>query len=121
MQGEYVVLSYNNLVKANLTFAQYIVFTEEMYKSDVNENAEDFHKAAVDAYPTVVIGVKFVSTFVDWGDQSLVPNIGEVARAKDDVKEYSQLEFVVYIFDNFFEDTINTTGLFGLEGFYFVL
>ena len=25
----------------------------------------------------VVIEVKFVSTFVDWGDQSLVPNIGE--------------------------------------------
>ena len=23
--------------------------------------------------------------FVDWGDQSLVPNIGEDARAKDDV------------------------------------
>jgi hypothetical protein len=41
-----------------------------------------------DAFPTVVIEVKFVSTFVDWGDQSLVPNIGEDARAKDDVKEF---------------------------------
>ena len=71
-----------------LTFAQYIVFTEEMYESAVNDNAEDFPKVAVDAYPTVVIGVKFVSTFVDWGDQSLVPNIGEDARAKDDVKEF---------------------------------
>ena len=40
------------------------------------------------SYPTVVIGVKFVSTFVDWGDQSLVPNIGDNARAKDDVKEF---------------------------------
>ena len=39
-------------------------------------------------YLMVVIGVKFVSTFVDWGDQSLVPNIGEDARAKDDVKEF---------------------------------
>lgn len=94
-----------------------------MYESAVNDNAEDFPKVAVDAYPTVVIGVKFVSTFVDWGDQSLVPNIGEDARAKDDVKEfkYSQLEFVVCIFDHFIEDTINTTGLFGLEGLYFVL
>ena len=45
-----------------------------------------FPKVAVDAYPTVVIGVKFVSTFMDWGDQSLVPNIGEDARAKDDVR-----------------------------------
>ena len=36
----------------------------------------------------VVIGVKFVSTFVDWGYQALVPNIGEDARAKDDVKEF---------------------------------
>ena len=73
-----------------------------MYKSAVNDNAEDFPKVAVDAYPTVVIGL-FVSTFVDWGDQSLVPNIGEYARAEDDVKEfkYSLLEFVVCIFYSF--------------------
>ena len=71
-----------------MTFAQYIVFIEEMYESSVNDNAEDFPKVAVDAYPTVVIGVTFVSTFVDWGDQSLVPNIGEDARAKDDVKVF---------------------------------
>ena len=47
-------------------------------------------------HATVVIGVKFVSTFVDWGDLSLVPNIGEDARAEDDVEKfkYSQLEFV---------------------------
>ena len=60
---------------------------------------------------------------MDWGDQALVPNIGEDARAEDDVKKckYSQLEFVVCMFDHFIEDTINTTGLFGLEGLYFVL
>ena len=69
-----------------MAFAQYIVFIEEMYESAVNDNAEDFPKVTVDAYRPVVIGVKFVSTFVDWGDQSLVPNIGEDARAKDDVK-----------------------------------
>ena len=46
-----------------------------------------FTKVAVDAYPTVVIGVKCRSTFVDWGDQSLVPNIGVDDSAKDDVKE----------------------------------
>ena len=57
-----------------------------MYESAVNENAEDFPKVTVDTYPTVVIGVKFVSTFVDWGDQSLVPNIGEYDRAEDDVR-----------------------------------
>ena len=72
----------------HLTFAQYIVFIKEMYESAVNDNAEDFPKVTVDAYPTVVIGVKFVSTFVDWGDQSLVPNIEEDARAKDDVEEF---------------------------------
>jgi hypothetical protein len=48
-----------------------------MYESAVNDNAEDFPKVSVDAYP---IGIKFVSTFVDWGDQSLDPNIGEVSR-----------------------------------------
>ena len=69
-----------------MTFAQYIVFIEEMYESAVNDNAEDFPKVTVDTYSTVVIGVKFVSTFVDWGDQSLVPNIGEDTRAKDDVR-----------------------------------
>ena len=55
-----------------------MVFTEEMSESAVNDN-KDFPKVAVDAYPTVVIEVKFVSTFVDWGDQSLVPNIVEDA------------------------------------------
>ena len=73
------------MVKANLTFAQYIVLAEEMYDSTVNDNAEDFPWVAVDAYPPVVIGV----TFVNWDDQSLVPNIGEYARAEDDVKEFN--------------------------------
>jgi hypothetical protein len=69
----------------------------------VNDNAEDFPTVAVDAYPTVVIGIQFVSTIVDWGDQSFVLNIGEDARAKNGVKKlkYSQLEFVVCIFDQF--------------------
>ena len=56
-----------------------------MYEFAVNDNAENFPKVAVDAYPTVVI----VSTFVDWGDQSLVPNIGEDARTEDYVKVFS--------------------------------
>jgi hypothetical protein len=43
-----------------INFAQYIVFAEEMYESVVNDNADDFPKVAVDAYPTVVIGVKLV-------------------------------------------------------------
>ena len=51
-----------------------------MYKSAVNDIAEDSPKFAVDAYPTTVIEVKFVSTFVDWGDQFLGTNIGEDAR-----------------------------------------
>jgi hypothetical protein len=45
-----------------------------MYGSAVNDNAEDFPKVAVDAYPTVVNGVKFVSTFVEY------------ARSEDNVK-----------------------------------
>jgi hypothetical protein len=36
-----------------------------MYESAVNDNAEDFPMVAFDAYPMVVIEVKFVSTFVD--------------------------------------------------------
>ena len=66
-------------LKANLTFAQDIVFAEEMYESAVNDNAELFPKFAVDTFPPVVSGVKFVSTFVYWGDQSLVPNIGQIS------------------------------------------
>ena len=62
-----------------MTFAQYIVFIEEMYESAVNDNAEDFPKVTVDAYSMVVIGVKFVSTFADWSDQAFVSNIGEDA------------------------------------------
>ena len=51
-----------------------------------------FPKVAVDAYPLVVIGVKFVSNFMDLGDQSSVPNIGEDTRAEDDNQfKYSHL------------------------------
>jgi hypothetical protein len=50
-----------------------------------------FPKVAVDIYPPVVIGVEFVSTFVDWVDQSLVPNTREDARAEDDVKEFKYI------------------------------
>ena len=56
-----------------------------MYESAVNDNAEVFPKVAFDTYPPVVIVVKFASTFVDWGEHSLVSNIGEDASAKDDV------------------------------------
>ena len=73
-----------------MTFAQYIVFIEEMYESAVNDNAEGFPKVAVDTYPTLVIGVKFISTFVHWGDQSLVRNIGEDVGA-DDVKKFKPI------------------------------
>ena len=55
-----------------------------MYESAVHDTTKHFPKVAVDAYRPVVIGVKFVSTFVDWGDRSLVPDIGEYAE--DDVK-----------------------------------
>ena len=60
---------------------------------------------------------------MDLGYQSFVPNIGEDARAEDDFKEfkYRQLKCFVCIFDNFFKDAINTTGLLGFEGLYFVL
>ena len=60
---------------------------------------------------------------MDGGDHSLIPIIEVDARAEDDVKEfkYSQLKFVVCIFYHFIEDNINTTGLFGLVGLYFVV
>ena len=72
-----------------MTFAQYIVFTDQMLKSAVNDTAKDFSEIAADAYSTVIIGVKFVSTFVDWGDQTLVPHLREDARAEDNVEEFS--------------------------------
>ena len=74
-------------MKSQFDICSVIAFNKKLYESAVNDNADDFPKVAVDAYTTVVIGVKFVSTFVDWGDQSLVPNIGEDARAEDDVKD----------------------------------
>ena len=69
-----------------MTFAQYIVFTDEMYKAAVNDKAEYFPKVAVDAYHPLVIGIKFVLTPIHKSDQSLVTNIGEDARPEDDVR-----------------------------------
>ena len=65
-----------------MTFSQYIVFNEGMYSSAVNDNAEDIPKVAVDAYSTVVNGVKFVFTFVDWGDQSLLQILGKMPELR---------------------------------------
>jgi hypothetical protein len=50
------------LVKRPFTFAEDIVFTA------VNNNAENFHKVALDSYPTIVIWAEFVFTFVDLGE-----------------------------------------------------
>ena len=80
---------------------KYIVLTEELYESAVNGNAEDFPTVALDTYPLVVIGVKFVSTFVDWDDQSLVPNTGNMPELRMMLKSFSianwNLLFVYFI------------------------
>ncbi len=34
-------------------------------------------KSLLYTYATVVIGVKSVSVFMDWGDKAFVPNVGE--------------------------------------------
>ena len=43
-----------------MTFIHFLSENNIMSESAVNDNAEDFPKVAVDAYPTVVIGVKFL-------------------------------------------------------------
>jgi hypothetical protein len=72
-----------------------------MLESAVDDTAEDFSEIAIDSL--VIIGVKCVSTFVDRGDQTLVPNIGEDAIAEDNAEEFnnSLFEFVVCIFYHF--------------------
>jgi len=48
----------------------------------------DFPKFTVNADIAVIVGVKFVSTFVERSYQTLVPNIGEDPRVKDNIKEF---------------------------------
>ena len=64
------------------------VFTEEMLESAVDDTAEDFPEVTVDVGSSVTTEVKFVSIYMDWGDQTLVPNIGEDARAEDNIDEF---------------------------------
>ena len=82
--------------KSNLASAQDIVFIKEMMQSAIYDTAENFCQVAVNANSSVIIWGK-------WGDQSLVPNIGENTCSEDNVEEfeYSLFEFVVCIFDNF--------------------
>ena len=75
--------------KANLIFAHYIVFPGEMHESAVNDNAEDFPKVAVDAYPLVVIGVKFVSRFVDGVISPWCQILGKMAELRMMLKSLS--------------------------------
>ena len=94
-----------------MTFAQYIVFTEEMYESVVNYNAEDFTKVAVDAYPTVVIGVKLVSP------------LGKMPELRMMLKSFSMANWNLLSVYFIISLRIPSTpqAFFGLEGFYFVL
>ena len=78
-------IKYTWLADVNAS-VQHIVFTEEIYESTINDNAEDFPKVAIDAYPPVVIGVKCISAFEYWGDHSLVPNIPKVIVCKPEAK-----------------------------------
>ena len=71
-----------------MTFAQYIVFNEDMNESDVNDNAEDLSKGCYLRISHCSYWGQNLSPLVYLSDQSLVPNIGEDARAKDDVKEF---------------------------------
>ena len=86
-----------------MTFAQDIVFTEEMSESSVDDTPGDFSEFSADPYSTVIIGVRFVFTFVDWVDWAVVPNIREDTRVEDNVEEFknSPLEFVACIFEHF--------------------
>jgi hypothetical protein len=71
-----------------------------MYESAVNDYAEDFPKVAVDAYPTVVNGVKFVSTFVDWGDQPYFQILGKRPELRMMLNSLD-VEFVICMFYHF--------------------
>ena len=89
--------------------------------SDVNDNAEDFPKVAVDAYLKVVIVFKFVSTFVNCGYQSLVPNIGEDARAEMMLKSLSIANWNLWSVCFIISCRIPSTSqaFFWVEGFVF--
>ena len=85
-----------------MTFAQYIVFIEEMHESAVNDNAEDFPKVAVDTYPHGSYWGQMCLHFCGLG--SFDRNIMEDTRTEDVVKElkYGQLDlWSVYLIISF--------------------
>ena len=56
--------------------------------SAIYNTAENFPQVAVNANSSVIIWVKFLAIFIDWCDQSQVPNIGENTCSEDNVEEF---------------------------------
>ena len=72
--------------QSDLVFAYGIIVNQEVKKSCYN-HTDTFTEVAVDTEPSVVVRVKCISTFVDWANLSLVPNIGDPG-AKNSVKQF---------------------------------
>ena len=71
-----------------MVFAYGIIVSQEVKGSAIYNHTDNFSEVAFDTDLSVVISVKFISTFVDWANQSLVPNSGEDPRAKKSLKQF---------------------------------
>ena len=59
--------------KANLTFTEYIFFFNKSLYPGIWDTTEYFSQVAVDTDLSVVIGVCFVTIFIDWSEQNQWP------------------------------------------------
>ena len=52
--------------ESNLAFTQDIVFHEEVYEPGLNNTLKYLPRVTVQTEASVVVGIKFISTFVIW-------------------------------------------------------
>ena len=72
--------------ESNLGFAQDIVFGKEVEKSSIHNTTENLPQITVHTDASVVVRVKFVSVFVDWGYESMIPDVRKVTYAQDQIE-----------------------------------
>ena len=69
--------------ESNQAFTQDIVLIKEVQNSYIYNTTENLPQVTVHTNASVIVRVKFVSVFKDWGYESLIPDVREITYTQD--------------------------------------
>ena len=74
--------------KSNLAFTHDIVLIKEVKNSYIYNTTENLPQVTVHKNGSIIVRVKFVSVFKDWGYESLIPDVREITYTQDQIKPF---------------------------------